>query len=291
MPIRPELRERYPADWPEISRSIREDRAQGRCECTGQCGAHHRGYGAPAARCAAHHGQPHPVTTSPVVLTVAHLDRAPGNEDPANLLAMCQDCHLAYDLEDHVAQAMWTASQRRVEERRNLELFPLPIGPAEPRRAPEPTLPFYWHMLARLLDRHGETCRVVGRGKVQSVEVEFADGHRVTVSRFAIVPRQITQPAPPAPAPALLGEILAPQLDQPGGAAGGLPHAGGDQPVGSLADPVGERRVGQLGADQLHHERALHPHADGGAIMPVGQVEPRSRHAALLQSRGACGHV
>ncbi|SLE67313.1 Uncharacterised protein [Mycobacteroides abscessus subsp. massiliense] len=37
MPIRPENRDRYPKDWPEISRRIRFERAQGRCECEGEC--------------------------------------------------------------------------------------------------------------------------------------------------------------------------------------------------------------------------------------------------------------
>ncbi|MFW3474393.1 hypothetical protein [Streptomyces microflavus] len=38
MPIRPENRNRYPSNWPEISASIRFGRAARRCECTGECG-------------------------------------------------------------------------------------------------------------------------------------------------------------------------------------------------------------------------------------------------------------
>lgn len=38
MPIRPENRDRYPADWRDISHRIRFDRAGGRCECDGRCG-------------------------------------------------------------------------------------------------------------------------------------------------------------------------------------------------------------------------------------------------------------
>lgn len=102
MPIRPENRDRYPADWPEISRSIKEDRAGGRCECRGECGR-------PFAhvdvddRCRNRHGQPAYGTGSRVVLTTAHLDHTPENCDPANLRAMCQGCHLHYD-RDHHAQ-------------------------------------------------------------------------------------------------------------------------------------------------------------------------------------------
>ena len=96
MPIRPEDRARYPDNWPDISASIRR-RSGGRCECKGECGRGHRG------RCRAWHDQPHPVTRSRVVLTVAHLDHTPENCDPANLFAACQACHLSYDAEHHAA--------------------------------------------------------------------------------------------------------------------------------------------------------------------------------------------
>jgi 5-methylcytosine-specific restriction endonuclease McrA len=91
MPIRPENRARYPADWPEISRSIRFDRALGRCECDGRCGHDC------APRCLAIHGEHHPITGAVVVLTVAHLDHQPEHNDPANLIAACQRCHNSYD--------------------------------------------------------------------------------------------------------------------------------------------------------------------------------------------------
>ena len=41
MPIRPENKERYPADWTAISLATRE-RAKWRCECEGECGRGHR---------------------------------------------------------------------------------------------------------------------------------------------------------------------------------------------------------------------------------------------------------
>jgi 5-methylcytosine-specific restriction endonuclease McrA len=34
-----------------------------------------------------------------IVLTVAHLDHDPQNNDPANLMALCQYCHNRYDAE------------------------------------------------------------------------------------------------------------------------------------------------------------------------------------------------
>ena len=79
MPIRAENKSRYPKNWPEISRAIR-DAAGNKCQ---QCGAAN--------------GQPHPITGSLVVLTVAHLDHTPENCEPANLRAWCQKCHNAYD--------------------------------------------------------------------------------------------------------------------------------------------------------------------------------------------------
>ena len=194
MPIRPEDRARYPADWPEISKRVREQRAGGRCECFGQCGADHARHGG-QSRCTAEHGLPHPVTGSNVVLTVAHLDRTPENNEEGNLLAMCQDCHLAYDLEDHVAQGLWTRSLRRLEERRNHELFPAPLGPEEARKEPEPTLPHSWRLRTRLADRHGNPCRILARGKMNSILVEFADGTRHVVSRYAIRRRIVGRPS------------------------------------------------------------------------------------------------
>jgi hypothetical protein len=96
----------HPSNWPEISKSIRFGRAGGRCECEDECGTGHQ------ARCAARHGEPHPVTGSKVVLTTAHLDRNPWNSNPANLKAMCQRCHLAYDAEQHRESAAWTRAGR-----------------------------------------------------------------------------------------------------------------------------------------------------------------------------------
>jgi hypothetical protein len=100
-PIRPENRDRYPADWPQISRAIKE-RAYWRCECLGECGrGTHPTKGAWPGRCPNINGQPAYGTKSKVVLTTAHLDHQPENCDPANLRAMCQGCHLHYDRDHH----------------------------------------------------------------------------------------------------------------------------------------------------------------------------------------------
>lgn len=85
----------YPKNWKEISLQIRAERAGGKCE-----------------RCGAFDGNPHPVTGSIVVLTVAHYpDPNPMNCNPANLQALCQRCHNRLD-----------APMRARNRRRNREL-------------------------------------------------------------------------------------------------------------------------------------------------------------------------
>ena len=103
MPIRPENRARYPANWREISERIRFDRADSQCECEGECGR-----GTHKGRCPNVHGYPAYGSESIVVLTVAHLDHTPENCDEENLKAMCQGCHLHYDKEHHAETAYRT---------------------------------------------------------------------------------------------------------------------------------------------------------------------------------------
>lgn len=43
-----------------------------------------------------------------------------------------------------------------------------------------------WHWKAKLPERKGQPCRVLARGKLNSVLVEFADGHQVITSRYAV---------------------------------------------------------------------------------------------------------
>ncbi|MBQ1122610.1 hypothetical protein [Streptomyces sp. B15] len=96
MPIRPENRDRYPKDWPTISRRIRQERAAGRCECFGECGR-----GTHVGRCPNVNGGAAYATGSRVVLTVAHLNHMPEDCRDENLRAMCQGCHLHYDRDHH----------------------------------------------------------------------------------------------------------------------------------------------------------------------------------------------
>jgi hypothetical protein len=96
MPIRPENKGRYPANWStEIVPRIAA-RAGGQCECEGECGR-----GTHEGRCPNRNGQPAYGTGSKVVLTTAHLDHVPEHCEDSNLKHMCNGCHLHYDRFHH----------------------------------------------------------------------------------------------------------------------------------------------------------------------------------------------
>ena len=109
---------RYPKNWKRISSSIRK-RSGGVCECHGECGKH-------SGRCDAINYEPHPLTGSKVVLTVAHLgikkrDGSSGDKHDKkdvrrrNLKAMCQRCHLCFDMDEHKANARRTRLRKKIE--------------------------------------------------------------------------------------------------------------------------------------------------------------------------------
>lgn len=68
--MRPETKALYPTNWPEISHSTIQARGS-RCEACG-----------------------HNKEDDGKVLTVHHIDYDPSNNDPANLVVLCQGCHL-----------------------------------------------------------------------------------------------------------------------------------------------------------------------------------------------------
>lgn len=88
---------KYPQNWHEISKRIRDEAGQ-RCEF-----------------CGASNYQLHPDTGSRVVLTVAHLDHDTTNNTRANLRALCQRCHLTHDAPYHARNAALTRRRRLVE--------------------------------------------------------------------------------------------------------------------------------------------------------------------------------
>ena len=105
MPIAPTKGE-YPPNWRAIRDAIIE-RAGGQCECTGEC-ALHRG-----DRCCEMDGTDAQYASGKVVLTVAHRNHFPPDVRPENLLAMCQTCHLRYDLVLHARNAFASRDEAR----------------------------------------------------------------------------------------------------------------------------------------------------------------------------------
>lgn len=110
-PVRPEMKARYPKEWPFISQRIRFVRAAGRCECDGRC-SRDACDAWKADRCTNSHGQPAYITGSKVILTTTHLNHIPEDCDDDNLMAMCQGCHLAYDRELHAATRAATLASK-----------------------------------------------------------------------------------------------------------------------------------------------------------------------------------
>ncbi len=100
---------RYPPNWPKVSRTIR--RIAGNC----------------CEWCHIENGAPLPSgRKGKVVLTVAHLgtpyaDGKPGDKHEKhdvrreNLAALCQACHLRYDLDDHIQHARATRNRKKQE--------------------------------------------------------------------------------------------------------------------------------------------------------------------------------
>lgn len=121
MPIKAENKGKYPKDWKQIREAILE-RAGHCCE---ECGVKNHEYGYRDSQ-----GGWHPVTSadlmSPseqlqlvpvgklmrIVLTIAHLDHDPTNNDPANLRAWCQRCHNRYDVAHRANTRRATLSRR-----------------------------------------------------------------------------------------------------------------------------------------------------------------------------------
>lgn len=46
--------------------------------------------------------------------------------------------------------------------------------------------PYVWYWRARLPERHRQPCRVLARGRMNSVLVQFPDGFLVVTSRYAV---------------------------------------------------------------------------------------------------------
>lgn len=119
MPIKPENRHRYPADWKVIRAAILR-RAGHRCEnpeCRVGNGwiGYRRDDGYFVRLASDGEGKPDDYAGHAtgwrvfrIVLTIAHLNHQPEDCRPENLRALCQRCHLRYDAERHQRNAAAT---------------------------------------------------------------------------------------------------------------------------------------------------------------------------------------
>jgi len=129
MPIKAEMREVYPSDWPEISRRVRFERAGGICQ---GCGRPHGmtirclpdGRWFDSTRHTWRNGRGRParwpdledtaqMRQTRVILAAAHLDHDPSNNRWRNLKSLCQRCHMIHDRPYNLVQRRITYLLRR----------------------------------------------------------------------------------------------------------------------------------------------------------------------------------
>lgn len=143
MPV--DYKNNYVGWWKQFSEYIRFERAENRCECTGECGMRHEG------RCKAENrnfklkgtdyfekGQNGKFYDyeiwSRVTLTVAHLDFDGGicqckkNHGikcaiPSHCKAMCNGCHLMMDLPHHIENRKNTVRKQKDAKRGLFEVL------------------------------------------------------------------------------------------------------------------------------------------------------------------------
>ncbi len=112
MPIKPENKKLYPKNWQEIRQAILK-RANNKCEF---CGVENRKLGFRMdgmfieidENKAPHLEAMFKCKFFRIVLTIAHLDHNPQNNNPDNLRALCQRCHNNYDKEHRKETRMKT---------------------------------------------------------------------------------------------------------------------------------------------------------------------------------------
>lgn len=113
----------YPKSWTSFSILIRFERARMCCECTGECGLHGPSlFKAGFRRCVEMDGEKAKWARGDVMLTVAHLNAKGGPcrchplcMNPDHVKAMCQRCHLRYDVDLHRDNATKTRDRKRAE--------------------------------------------------------------------------------------------------------------------------------------------------------------------------------
>lgn len=89
----PMNRQDYSKNWNEISLRIKEKQGW---KCA-WCGKPHGGLSERGTK---------------IVLTTSHLDHNKKNNEDENLRALCQACHLSYDLEHHIENTRKTRLEK-----------------------------------------------------------------------------------------------------------------------------------------------------------------------------------
>ena len=110
MPIKAEHSHRYPPHWRAIRAAILE-RADHCCEfcwVPNKTWRNNQTQTWTRNQKVAERWSAEGYSVTRIVLTIAHLDHTPEHHDPANLRALCQRCHLAYDAEHHAKTAYRT---------------------------------------------------------------------------------------------------------------------------------------------------------------------------------------
>ena len=117
---------KYPDGWRSFASEIKFGRADGRCECTGECGLHGPSlFKKGKRRCVETHGSKAKWAKGRVILSVAHLNAKDGPcqcdplcSNPAHVKAMCSRCHLRYDVPRHVENATRKRDEKRLKRAR-----------------------------------------------------------------------------------------------------------------------------------------------------------------------------
>lgn len=121
-------RSRYSPDWPTISRQVK-DSAGWRCtQCDRPCKLPGESWAELGARAIALGWGLELHQLRRFVLTVAHLDQNPRNDDTSNLAALCAPCHLHHDRP--YVQHNRRRKRERADQLNLLEPPALPVVPA-----------------------------------------------------------------------------------------------------------------------------------------------------------------
>lgn len=90
-------RSRYSPEWPKISRQVKESAGWYCCRCSRPCRKPGESWAEFGTRAIALGWGLELHKRGRFVLTAAHLDQNPRNDDPTNLRALCSVCHINHD--------------------------------------------------------------------------------------------------------------------------------------------------------------------------------------------------